>query len=96
MKSTVSCRGHRWLENDKTAFGGTESHAGALRPGTLRQSGTRWETEERRHIHGAEHPEIQQERAGQAVLDSGARPRGRDGVRMKSSEELFASVAAPR
>lgn len=43
-----------------------------------------------------EHPEIQQERAGQAVLDSGARPRGRDGVRMESSEELFASVAAPR
>lgn len=71
MKSTVSCGGHRWLENDKTAFGGTEGPAGTLR--------SEWETEQQRHIHGAGGPEIQQ---------------GRDGIRMESSEELFASVAA--
>lgn len=74
MKSTVGCGGHRWLENDKTEFGGTE------------KSGRhRWETEEQRHIHRDEHLEIHQEEPIRLCWGQGLGTEVGVGVRMESS-----------
>lgn len=77
MKSTVSCRGHRWLENDKTAFVGTESPAGTC--GRAGHGGT----EHKGTTTALRSLKFSRSSSGCAGV------RAWDGVGMESSEELF-------